>query len=144
MDRFSIAFGTLALAIAQPADALKPPREESPASQEALRAFGAGSSDDALAAAIAAADAHPLGTLENPIRAEGPEGAYAYLKRLRCGDGSPVSLGVKATGGVDAFGSVTEVHPARCGRAPPISLVFDIYQAENIEGRPPSGFTLAP
>jgi hypothetical protein len=132
------------LAIATTAQAMKPPREESPASKEALQAFGTGNSDDTLAAAIAAASAHPLGTLENPVRAEGPQGVYAYLSRLRCADGSQISLGAKSPGGVDAFGSVTEVHSVRCGSGAPTDLVFDIYQAENIEKRPPPGFTLEP
>jgi len=130
--------------ISLPAQATKPPREESPASKEALNAFGSGNSDEEMAAAIAAANAHPLGTLDNPIRAEGPEGSYAYLARLRCADGSPIALGTKTTGAVDVFGSVTEVHPVSCGKGAPTNLFFDIYQAENIEKRPPAGFIFAP
>ena len=40
---------------------------------------------DAIAAAAAA---HPLGTVENPVRVGGPQGARAYIARLRCADGS--------------------------------------------------------
>ena len=130
--------------LAVPALALKPPRAESPASPEALKAFGEANSDDALAAAIAAADHHPLGTLDNPIRAAGPDGAKAYLARLRCADGSVPKLGAIAPGAADSYGTLTDLHPATCGAAPPINLFVDVYHEEHAETRPPAGFTLAP
>ena len=70
---------TASAAIAQ-----KPPREESPAPRELLEGIGSGNSDAAIEQAIAAAGAHPLGTVENPIRVGGPEGERTYLARLRC------------------------------------------------------------
>ena len=42
----------------------------------------------APAALVAAAEAHPLGSLENPVRVGGPDGERAYLARLRCTNGS--------------------------------------------------------
>ena len=126
--------------VAFPANAMKPPREESPASQEALQSLGAGNGDEQLAQEIAVADTHPLGTLQNPIRVEGPEGAQAYLGRLRCADGSIPKIGPKSVGDVDTFGTVTDVYPVSCGKGAATPLVFDIYHAENIETRPPAGF----
>jgi len=126
-----------------PAHAMKPPREESPASKEALNALGEGNGDEELAQAIAVANTHPLGTLQNPIRVEGPEGAQAYLGRLRCMDGSIPKIGVKSPGGVDTYGTVTDVYPVSCGKDAPIPLTFDIYHAENVETRPPAGFQAA-
>jgi hypothetical protein len=132
------------LLVGIPAHAMKPPREESPASQEALQALGAGNGDEQLQQAIASANAYPLGTLQNPIRVEGPEGAQTYLSRLRCADGSIPKIGAKSVGGVDTFGTVTDIYPVRCGRNTEAPLVFDIYNAENVETRPPAGFNVAP
>lgn len=129
--------------LAAPVLALKPPREESPASPEALKAFGQANSDDALAAAIAAADRYPLGTLDNPIRAAGPAGARAYLARLRCADGSVPKLGAIVPGPADTYGTLTELHPVACGGASLVSLFVDVYHEEHVETRPPAGFTLA-
>ena len=46
------------------------------------------SPEEEMRALVAAADAHPLGTLENPVRVGGPDGERAYLARLRCADGA--------------------------------------------------------
>jgi hypothetical protein len=133
----------LAALFAGPAFAA-PPRQESPAPAETVRAFGQGSSDEAMASAIAAANAYPLGTLQNPIRVAGPNGARAYIARLRCADGSPPAAGREIPGSADAFGTLTTVIPLSCGSAPAVSFVFDFYQEEYRETRPPSGFSLAP
>lgn len=123
----------------------QPPREESPAPRENLEAFGAGSSDEELARVIAAAQAHPLGTVENPIRTGGPEGAHAYLVRLRCPDGSAPVVSPRATGGIGAFGSVTDLHRIACGTAgPSADLIFDLYHEGHVENRAPAGFTIEP
>jgi hypothetical protein len=124
----------------------KPPREESPAPRDVLEAFGAGSSDEELARQVAAAEAFPLGTLQNPIRTEGPEGARAYLVRLRCGDGSVPVVGVEKTGGVGAYGSVTGLFPVDCRAAAPAKteLAFDFYHEGHVENRAPAGFRLLP
>src|SRR4051812_25012871 len=50
--------------------------------------------------AIAAADAQPLGSLDNPVRAAGPDGERAYLARLRCADGKIPDIIPLGRGGV--------------------------------------------
>ena len=52
-----------------------------------------------MARLIAAADAYPLGTVENPIRVGGPEGERAFLARLSCADGTPIRLDQPASFG---------------------------------------------
>jgi hypothetical protein len=64
------------------------------------------SPDEEMAALIAAADAHPLGTAENPVRVGGPEGEHAYLGRLRCPDGAQPRIGARREAGTGAFGTV--------------------------------------
>lgn len=128
---------------AAPANAA-PPREESPAPRETLRSFGEGSSDEAMAQAIAAANAHPLGTLQNPIRVGGPEGARRYIARLRCTDGSAPNVGRDSPGSTGAFGTLTTIIPIGCGSGQPVPLAFDFYQEEYSETRSAPGFQIAP
>jgi hypothetical protein len=134
-----------ALLVAVPASAT-PPREQSPAPKDLLAAVGSGNSDAELQAAIAAAAAHPLGSLQNPVRVGGPEGEQAYLARLRCGDGSAPKIGAKAAGGVGAYGSVVDSFALDCSPAAPgsVSLAFDIYHQEHVEQRAPAGFRIQP
>jgi hypothetical protein len=121
------------------------PRQQSPAPRDVLEAVGAGNTDQALAEAIAAANAHPLGTVQNPIRAAGPEGERAYLARLRCADGRAPAIGTRASAGVGAYGSLVDSYALDCGAAAPgkISLVMDKYHEENPESRAPAGFQIA-
>jgi len=146
MPRFPILLISATVLLAARADALAPPREESPVPREILEAFGEGSSDEELARAIAAADGYPLGTLQNPVRIGGPEGAYAYLARLRCADGSAPKIGSKSTGEVGAFGSITEIHPVDCGAVGPgrTDIAIDLYHEGHVENRPPPGFRIIP
>ena len=92
----------------------------------------------------AAAAAHPLGTERNPVRVGGPEGARAYIARLRCADGSRPQIGPRSSGGVGAYGTLTERYPLDCGGAAPgrVALAFDFYHEEHVETRPAPGFAL--
>lgn len=92
----------------------------------------------------AAAAAHPLGTERNPLRVGGPEGARAYIARLRCADGSRPQVGPRSSGGVGAYGTLTERYPLDCGGAAPgrVTLAFDFYHEEHKEARPAPGFVI--
>jgi hypothetical protein len=110
--------------------------------------LGQGAALDPMAEAeqiAAAAAAHPLGTEKNPLRVGGPEGARAYIARLRCADGSTPRVGVRSSGGVGAYGTLTERYPLDCGAAAPgrVALAFDFYHEEHVETRPAPGFGLA-
>jgi hypothetical protein len=106
-----------------------------------LPALSLAPDQDDLAEAVAAAQAHPLGSMENPVRVGGPEGARAYIARLRCADGSVPSVGRRADAGVGAFGSMVIAYPVTCpGTAG--DIVFDIYHEEHVELRAPAGFSL--
>ena len=101
------------------------------------------SPEDEMRALAAAADAYPLGTIENPIRVGGPEGERAYLGHLRCADGASMRIGARREAGVGACGSVVAAYEVGCGAASG-RLVFDMYHEEHVETRAPAGFTLAP
>lgn len=120
-----------------------PPREESPAPRANLESFGDGSSDETMARAIAAANAHPLGTLQNPIRVGGPDGARRYVAQLRCADGSTPSVTREIPGSAGAFGTLTTTVTLACRSGANASFAFDFYQEEYSETRPAPGFQLA-
>ena len=142
MHRYPILLG-LAAVLAAPAFAA-PPRKESPAPHDTILAFGQGSSDEEMTKAIAAANAYPLGTLQNPIRVAGPDGAHLYLARLRCADGSTPAIGRETPGSIDAHGTLTTLIAVTCGSSAAAPLAFDFYQEEYRETRPAPGFSLAP
>ena len=114
--------------------------------EQLFAGIGEGSSDAEMERMIAAASAQPLGTLANPVRVGGPEGARAYIARLRCGDGSALKVGRSSGGGVGAFGTVTERYSLDCGGAAPgrVDLVLDVYHEEHKEDRAPAGFRIQP
>jgi hypothetical protein len=101
------------------------------------------SPEEEMRALVAAADAHPLGTPQNPVRVGGPEGEHAYLGRLRCADGTQPRLGARREAGVGAFGSVVAAYDLACGDQT-ARIVFDMYHEEHVETRAPAGFTLRP
>ena len=109
--------------------------------QSHLPASGLAPGEDDLAAAITAAEAHPLGSLANPIRVGGPNGERAYLLRLRCADRSVPRIGERGDGGVDAFGTLASVYPVTCASGT-VQLYFDMYHEEHVEDRPPAGLTI--
>ena len=96
-----------------------------------------------MRALVAAAEAHPLGSIENPVRVGGPDGERAYLARLRCTNGAQPQIGARRSGGVGAFGSVVGAYELTCGAAA-ARINFDIYHEEHVETRAPAGFTLRP
>lgn len=114
--------------------------------QDMVADMGLAPDQDDLAEAIAAANAHPLGSRENPVRVGGPDGERAYLARLRCSDGNVPRVGGGVDMGVGAFGSIVDGYRLDCGAARPgqVTLLMDKYHEENREDRAPPGFTLAP
>ena len=139
MSFLSMALAAFLLA---PTPAQQAPRDESPVPRDFLSNVGAGNTDEELERTIAAAAAHQLGTAANPVRAAGPEGAHAYLARLRCADGSSPTIGIPKEGGVGTYGTVLKLYQLDCGRAAPgkVDLLVDLYHAEHAETRAPAGF----
>ncbi|MGQ0661464.1 hypothetical protein [Sphingosinicella sp.] len=144
-------FPVLALclaACAAPATAQQPPRQpglgERTQSPEALfREMSAETPEQEMARLVAAANAYPLGTIENPVRVGGPEGERAYLARLTCQDGTPLRIGTRSEAGQGAFGAIANAYAVSCGGTTR-RIVFDMYHAEHAENRAPSGFAIRP
>lgn len=135
---FLAALLSAAPALAQPRPG---DRTRSPEQMQAEFAIPAGQED--IAEALAAAAAHPLGTLQNPVRVGGPEGERAYIARLRCAGGAAPAVGPRREAGVGAFGTVVAAYALDCG-ATRFDLVMDMYHEEHREDRAPTGLTLIP
>jgi len=135
----------IVLTLAAPVSAQKVGERTTPP-EVLLAELGLGVSDAELARAVAAADAHPLGSKENPVRVGGPDGERSYISRLRCADGQRPAIGTRNSHGTGAFGTIVDIYPLDCGAAAPgkAELVMDMYHAEHDETRAAAGFTLSP
>jgi hypothetical protein len=133
-------------AIAAPAWAADPIGKRTATPAQTLGAVGQADPEAELRQQVAAASAYPLGTIDNPVRAGGPEGERSYLARLRCADGSIPRVGAGRPGGTGAFGSVVDLFPLDCGAAAPgkAALMIDKYDEEHVENQAPPGFAIVP
>jgi hypothetical protein len=95
---------------------------------------------------IEAASRHPLGSRENPVRAEMPPGQQAYLRRLRCSDGRPPQFSRIGNFGIGVYGNIVDGYRVSCGEAAPgtVQVYMDMYHRGHVENRPVPGFTIAP
>lgn len=98
-----------------------------------------------VAEIAAAAAKHPLGSKENPVRAEQPEGQRTYLARLRCADGKPPQILQRYNIGPGIYASIVDAYPLDCGSAAPGKTIvyMDMYHRGYVETRSVPGFTLA-
>lgn len=132
----------LMLTLAAPAGAQQL-GERTATAEELAGSLGRGDDLEAhIAAQAQAASAHPLGSVENPVRVGGPAGERAYLARLRCAGGGAPEVGARAEAGIGPYGSVVAGYAVSCG-AEARQIVFDMYHEEHVETRAPAGFTLA-
>lgn len=98
-----------------------------------------------LEKAIAKAETHPLGSEENPVRVEMPQGQHAYLHQLRCADGRAPQFARQGSMGIGVFGNIIDAYDVRCEGSEPASAVvyMDMYHAGHRETRAVPGFTIA-
>lgn len=94
-----------------------------------------------LRTAIAAAQAHPLGSENNPVRAKGPEGERAYLARLRCADGNAPAFERQGSTGIGPYRNILDLYTVQCAGAAPLSVYIDMYH-KHAEPAPVPGFTI--
>lgn len=94
-----------------------------------------------LKTAMAAAQAHPLGSEKNPVRARGPEGERTYLRRLRCADGNPPAFERQGSTGIGPYHNILDLYTVQCAGAAPVSVYIDMYHKHE-EPAPLPGFTI--
>jgi hypothetical protein len=99
-----------------------------------------------LARLIEKAQAHPLGSKENPVRAEMPQGQRAYLGRLRCADGKAPAYRRVGNFGIGVYERIIDGYEVVCeGGTPDKSMVFmDMYHPGHKEAAAVPGFTIEP
>lgn len=89
-------------------------------------------------------DKHPLGTLQNPVRVNGPAGQRDYLSRLICENNEQVSAFSRlGSSGIGSFGNITDIYEIICDTekgAITYSIYMDMYHANYVETRPAKGF----
>lgn len=107
-----------------------------------LQALSPGDPQAEIAALAEQAAAHPLGSVENPVRVGGPQGANAYFARLRCPGGGVPVVGERTEAGVGPYGSIVYAFPLACPGAAEAAVVVDLYHAEHSETHAPAGFTI--
>ncbi len=100
----------------------------------------------ALDRRVAAAAAHPLGTMNNPVRAHMPDGQRAYLRRLRCGNGRAPTFHRVGNFGLGVYRNIIDGYKVNCGDASPgeVDVYMDMYHPRHVEDRPVPGFTIVP
>jgi hypothetical protein len=97
-----------------------------------------------LERAVTAAEAHPLGSKENPVRVAMPPGQRAYLARLRCSDGRTPRFHRRGNAGVGVFGNIVDIYDVRCIDAEPATraIYMDMYHRGREEELAVPGYTL--
>lgn len=74
-------------------------------------------------------DTSPLGSFENPVRAEGPVGQRAYLARLRCSSGEPPEFFRGGSYGAGPYGTILDGYRVTCTGAESVTVFMDLYHA---------------
>lgn len=97
-----------------------------------------------LDAAVQRAERNPLGSKSNPVRAQMPPGEIAYLRRLRCGDGTAPTFSRMGSFGDGPYGNIIDGYQVDCGSAAPgrVQVFMDMYHPGFIESRPVPGVTI--
>lgn len=89
-------------------------------------------------------DKFPLGSAENPIRVNGPQGEHDYISRLVCMNGEPVSSWERLGSGDDGpYGFILDIYSVICDTNNGVvkkTLFMDMYHGDNVEIRPADGF----
>jgi hypothetical protein len=96
---------------------------------------------DQVAVIARAADAKPLGSPENPVRANSPAGQRAYIARLRCAGGDTPQIEGRMNIGIGIYGAIVDSYSLSCRGMPRTSLAMDMYHDWS-ENRPAAGFTM--
>lgn len=97
-----------------------------------------------LSAAVKDASGQPLGSMQNPVRAEMPRGQHAYLQRLRCANGQAPQFSRVGNMGFGVFGSIVDAYEVTCAGSSPArtEIIMDMYFPGYVEARAVAGFTI--
>lgn len=121
------------------------PADEGSDLSDLMSFMGAVSVTDSARIAKTLAD-KPLGSAQNPVRADMPAGQHAYLRRLRCADGRAPGFGRMGSFGAGPYGSIIDGYSVSCGGSTPAQseVYMDMYHAGHVEAAAVPGFTIVP
>jgi hypothetical protein len=89
---------------------------------------------------IREAEAYPLGSRMNPVRTD-PTAQHAYLRRLRCSNGSRLRFKRVFSAGIGPFGRIIDEYIVSCaGKTEKVYL--DMYHRGHAEMRPIPGYAI--
>jgi len=94
------------------------------------------------AAELATIAKEPLGSAKNPVKAEGVEGEYRYLARLRCKEDKPPVVERLGSGDLSPYGSIMDIYRAVCDAPPALTVFVDMYHPGYVEPSAVPGFTI--
>jgi hypothetical protein len=105
--------------------------------------FGPAFSPAEMEKKIAAAQAHPLGSEANPVRASMPPGERAYIARLRCSNGQAPEIVSRGSTGTGPFGNILDLYSLRCAAGTPATaeIYIDMYH-DHVETQAVPGFAI--
>ncbi len=83
----------------------------------------------------------PLGSRENPVRCDMPDGEHSYLERLRCPDGSQPRFERIGSFGIGPHGNILDGYMVHCGEDE-TTVFMDMYHPGYIENEPVEGFEI--
>ncbi len=97
-----------------------------------------------LEAALKEAQKHPLGSDENPVRADLNIGEHAYLNRLRCSDGTRPTYERPKAPAPGIYHSAVDTYDVTCATGEPQHsvVVMDGFFPGYVEKKPVPGYTI--
>lgn len=87
-------------------------------------------------------DLPPLGSRENPVLCDMPQGQRAYLQRLRCKDGSKPSFTRVGSFGAGPDGHILDGYELTCPGTKPVTIFLDMYHTDHVEPDAIPGFDI--
>ncbi|WHU01142.1 hypothetical protein [Sphingomonas sp. NIBR02145] len=109
--------------------------------RDMMLSMGAGMKGNKLEKAIAKAAESPLGSKANPVRENMPEGEVAYLRKLRCEDGTAPKFDRAGNVGEGPYGFIVDLYKVTCPGKDAVDVHIDMYH-DGGETRPVPGFTI--
>lgn len=108
--------------------------------------FGGGLHGKKLERAIVKAAQYPLGSEQNPVRVNMPEGQRDYLSKLRCSDEKAPVFDRAGSVGSGPFGGIMDVYVVDCSEATPgkTKVFMDMYHPNHKEDAAVQGFIIRP
>lgn len=137
-------FGAFASTADVPPEASEPPDPGSLASMISALFGDEPPTEEELASIAATAATHPLGSWDNPIRASGARGQYAYLSRLNCPGKIKPTYYRAGSMGAGIYGNIIDSYVVKCPDAPEQGVYMDLYHPSYVEITPLPGFTIDP